>query len=140
MSDKILVVDDNQDAIAILEAVLRGAGYPVVSAKDGLEAMQKITTEDPSLILLDVMMPKMDGYEVCRTVKSDPKLSHIPILLVSAKTDPASKERGLSLGAADYLFKPIQPALVLRKVKEHLENRNPPCGWRNANRHPQHPG
>lgn len=126
MSEKILVVDDNLDAIAILEAVLEGAGYPVTSARDGLEAMRKITTEEPALILLDVMMPKMDGYEVCQAVKGDPKLNHIPILMVSARTDPASKERGLNLGAADYLVKPIQPALVLRKVKEHLEERNPP--------------
>ena len=126
MSDKILIVDDNRDVITILETLLSEAGYPVVSAKDGLEAMQKLTTESPSLILLDVMMPRMDGYEVCQAVKRNPKLNHIPILMVSAKTDPASKERGLNLGAADYLLKPVEPAVVLLEVKRHLENRNPP--------------
>lgn len=126
LSEKILVVDDNQDAIAILEATLREAGYPVISAKDGLEAMQTILTDDPALILLDVMMPKMDGFEVCRAVKSNPKFSHIPILMVSANAHPASKDRGLNLGAADYLLKPIQPDEVLRKVRKHLKDRNAP--------------
>lgn len=126
MSKKVLVVDDNQDAINILTAILKKAGYGIVAAMDGQEALQRIENEIPALILLDVMMPKMDGFEVCRAIKSDSKVSHIPILMISAKTDAVSKKRGLDLGAADYLMKPIQPSEILRKVKQYLPDDNDP--------------
>jgi two-component system alkaline phosphatase synthesis response regulator PhoP len=131
MSKKVLVVDDNQDAINILSAILKKAGYLVGVAKDGQEALQKISSDIPALILLDVMMPKMDGYEVCKAIKTDPNVSQIPILMISAKTDGISQKRGLELGAADYLMKPIQPNEILRKVRQYLgddssSNSNPP--------------
>jgi two-component system alkaline phosphatase synthesis response regulator PhoP len=120
MGKKVLVVDDHQDAINILTMILKKGGYDPLSAKDGVEALQRIDEERPELVLLDVMMPKMDGYEVCQAVKADPKSRHIPILMLSAKTDPASKERGRELGAADYITKPINPTEILKKVKEYL--------------------
>ncbi len=120
MSKKVLVVDDNQDAINILSAILKKAGYAVGVAKDGLEALQKLNSDIPALILLDVMMPKMDGYEVCKAIKTNPAISQIPILMISAKTDGVSQKRGLELGAADYLMKPIQPNEILRKVRQYL--------------------
>lgn len=120
MGKKVLVVDDHQDAINILTLILKKGGYDPVSAKDGVEALQKINEENPDLVLLDVMMPKMDGYEVCQAVKANPGSRHIPILMLSAKTDPASKLRGRELGAADYLTKPINPTEILKKVKEYL--------------------
>lgn len=127
MSKKVLVVDDNQDAINILSAILKKAGYLVGVAKDGQEALQKLNSDIPSLILLDVMMPKMDGYEVCKAIKTNPAVSQIPILMISAKTDGVSQKRGLELGAADYLMKPIQPNEILRKVKQYLgDDTNPP--------------
>jgi len=127
MPKKVLVVDDNQDAINILSAILKKAGYLVGVAKDGQEALQKLDSEIPALILLDVMMPKMDGYEVCKAIKTNPAISQIPILMISAKTDGTSQKRGLELGAADYLMKPIQPNEILRKVKQYLgDDTHPP--------------
>lgn len=129
MSKKVLVVDDNQDAINILSAILKKAGYLVGVAKDGQEALQKLNSDVPALILLDVMMPKMDGYEVCKAIKTNPAISQIPILMISAKTDGVSQKRGLELGAADYLMKPIQPNEILRKVRQYLgddSNSTPP--------------
>lgn len=127
MPKKVLVVDDNQDAINILSAILKKAGYLVGVAKDGQEALQKLNGDIPALILLDVMMPKMDGYEVCKAIKTNPAVSQIPILMISAKTDGVSQKRGLEVGAADYLMKPIQPNEILRKVKQYLgEDADPP--------------
>jgi CheY-like chemotaxis protein len=120
MGKKVLVVDDHPDAVNILTMILQKRGYQTVSAQDGVEALQKIQDESPELVLLDVMMPKMDGYDVCRAVKADPKTCHIPIVMLSARTDAASKERGLDLGAADYIAKPIDPAKTLEKIKKYL--------------------
>jgi DNA-binding response OmpR family regulator len=120
MAKKVLVVDDHPDAINILTIILQQGGYDTVTAKDGIEALQKIHDESPDLVLLDVMMPKMDGYEVCREVKANPETKQIPIIMLSAKTDTASKEKGYQLGAADYVVKPINPSEILNKVKEYL--------------------
>jgi DNA-binding response OmpR family regulator len=114
---KALVVDDNQDAVNILTTILNRAGYSVITAKDGLEAMHKIQREDLALVLLDIMMPEMDGFAVCEAVKRDPRLSHIPILMVSAKGDTASIERGLQAGAHDFIPKPIDVTETLRKIR-----------------------
>jgi CheY-like chemotaxis protein len=114
---KALVVDDNQDAVNILTTILNRAGYSVITAKDGLEAMHKIQREDLALVLLDIMMPEMDGFAVCEAVKRDPRLSHIPILMVSARGDPASIERGFQAGARDFIAKPIDVAETLRKIR-----------------------
>lgn len=120
MSKKILVVDDNQDTIQILTAVLRRGGYVVIAARDGMEAVEKVQEEMPELILSDIMMPKLDGFGVIQALKAEPKFRRIPILIISAKVDPASKARGMELGAKDYIIKPINPGEVLRKIKEHL--------------------
>lgn len=120
MAKKVLVVDDHPDAVNILTMILQQGGYSSVSAKDGVEALQKIHEENPDMVLLDVMMPKMDGYEVCRAAKEDPKTRHIPILMLSARTDTASKEKGRELGAVGYLAKPINPSEILNKVKEFI--------------------
>ena len=118
---KVLVVDDNQDAMNIMASILKIAGYSVITAKDGLEAMHKIQRENPALILLDVTMPEMDGFAVCESVKRNPKFSHIPIFMISANTDPASRKRGLQAGAHDFITKPINPAETLRKIRELAE-------------------
>lgn len=118
---KVLVVDDNQDAINIVTSILKIAGYSVITAKDGLEAMHKIQRENPALILLDITMPEMDGFAVCESVKRNPKFSHIPIFMISAQTDPASRKRGLQAGAHDFITKPINPTETLRKIRELAE-------------------
>ncbi|MDC4226822.1 MAG: response regulator [Candidatus Manganitrophus sp.] len=120
MSKRVLIVDDNQDAIHILSAVLKRGGYAVSVAKNGAEAVEMVRQEHPALILLDIMMPKMDGFEVCQEIKGSPETRNIPILMITARKDPESRKRGLEVGASEYLVKPIHPAEVLRKVQEYL--------------------
>jgi len=127
MRYKVLAVDDNIDTILILSAVLGKEGYQVITAKDGLEAIEKAGKDLPELILLDLMMPKMNGFEVCRAIRENPKTSHIPILMLTAKTDPFSREQGLALGANEYLTKPLNPKEILMKVREHLPPTEPPA-------------
>lgn len=126
MAKKILVVDDNHDTVQILSVLLKRAGFLVTSAGDGVEAMEKIKQERPSLILLDVMMPQMDGFEVCRAIKSDSETDRIPVLMVTAKADPLSRNRCVEMGANDYLTKPINPTEIVWKVKQYLTDDPPP--------------
>src|SRR5947209_9124598 len=112
---KILVVDDNEANRDILDARLRAHGYEVLQAADGEEALAATHEHLPDLILLDIMMPKIDGIEVCRRIKSDPTLPFTPIILVTAKSDGKDVVAGLEAGADEYLTKPLdQPALVAR--------------------------
>lgn len=126
MSKKILIADDNQDALNILSATLKKGGYSVEVARDGQETLEMMASEEPVLVLLDIMMPKMDGFGVLQLVKADPQLSPIPVIIITAKTDAASRKRGLHLGANDYLMKPIKPAELLRKVREILSDTDLP--------------
>lgn len=130
MSKKILVVDDNQDTLNILAAILKKGGYQVILAKDGLEAIEKVREETPALLLLDIMMPKIDGFGVIQALKQDARFREIPILIVTAKTDPASKTQSLGLGASDYLVKPVNPAEILRKISQYIGGDEPPSSSR----------
>lgn len=121
MAKKVLVVDDNEDSVNILLKTLQSAGYSVQLARDGIEAILMIRNEDPDLVLLDIMMPRMDGFEVCQAVKSNSKTKHIPIVIITGKTDINSKYRALKLGASDYVTKPIRPFETVRKVKTYLQ-------------------
>jgi two-component system alkaline phosphatase synthesis response regulator PhoP len=120
MSQKILVADDNQDTVLILSAILRKEGYAVITANDGLAAIQSASREMPALILLDVMMPQKDGFEVCTAIKENSRTKDIPIVMLTAKTDPFSRSRGLALGCCEFMTKPLNPRQVLQKVKENL--------------------
>jgi len=117
---KILVVDDEPDVLALLTLMLKSQGYNVISAVDGQEALEKARKEAPDLILLDVMLPKMDGYKVARMLKFDENFSHIPIILLTAKIQEKDKQTGLEMGANDYMTKPFDTALLLAKIKETL--------------------
>ncbi len=116
----ILIVDDISDNIDVLSSVLRSQ-YKVKAALNGERAL-KISTGDsqPDMILLDIMMPEMDGYEVCRRLKENPATAKIPVIFVTAKNQEADEKRGLGLGAVDYITKPISPPLVLARVHTHL--------------------
>ncbi|WP_137227454.1 two-component system response regulator [Shewanella sp. MEBiC00475] len=117
----ILVVDDTPENIDVLSDVLRG-DYRVKAALSGKIALKIANTNPkPDLILLDVMMPDMDGYEVCEILKKDPVTSKIPIIFVTAKTSVKDEEYGLTLGAVDYVNKPISPSLIKVRVKTHLD-------------------
>ncbi len=116
----ILVVDDTPDNIDILSAVLR-TEYRVKAALNGERAL-KIASSDPApdLILLDIMMPEIDGYEVLTRLKSDPATNQIPVIFVTAKAEETDEEKGLTLGAVDYITKPISPSIVMARVRSQL--------------------
>ena len=117
---RILIVDDTPANVHILEARLKANGYETDTAADGEQALVAVKEKEPDLILLDVMMPKLDGFEVCRRLRADTSVPFIPIILVTAKTDPKDVVEGLEAGGDEYLTKPVdQPALVAR-VKSML--------------------
>ena len=118
MSQKILVVDDEQSIVTLLKYNLETAGYIVEVAYDGEEALKKVETEQPELIVLDVMLPKKDGIEVCKTIRSDKNL--VPILMLTAKDDEFDRVLGLELSADDYMTKPFSPREVVARVKAIL--------------------
>ncbi|EWH10415.1 response regulator/phosphatase [Catenovulum agarivorans DS-2] len=116
----ILVVDDTPDNIAILSGILKHE-YKIKAALTGKLALQIAQGQDkPDLILLDVMMPEMDGYQVCQALKSNPATAHIPIIFVTAKTETQDEQHGFELGAVDYITKPVSPAIVLARVHSQL--------------------
>ena len=118
--DKVLMVDDNPTNLQVLQATLEGRGYRLLAARDGASALAVATKAMPDLILLDIMMPEMDGYEVCRRLKTDPATFEIPIIFLSALTQTEDKVKGLELGAVDYITKPFQPEEVIARVNTHL--------------------
>jgi len=120
-SDFVLIVDDTPTNISVLAQALRQAGLAIRIANDGASALEQVRKEQPSLILLDVQMPIMDGFETCRRLKSNEKTSHIPIIFMTALSDKASRVRGLSLGAVDYIAKPFEQDEVLARVRVHLQ-------------------
>jgi len=115
----ILVVDDTSANLALIASLLR-ATYTVKAVNHGAKALRLIADEQPDLILLDIMMPDMDGYEVCRRLKADPLSSHIPVIFLTSKNDVESEQIGMDLGAVDYVSRPISPPVLLSRVKAHL--------------------
>ena len=115
---KILVVDDEPFIIRSLTFVLKKEGYDVSSATNGEEALAKVRESKPNLMFLDVMMPKKNGYEVCQEMKSDPGLSDIHIIMLTAKGQETDREKGLSLGADEFMTKPFSPMKVVERVRE----------------------
>jgi two-component system phosphate regulon response regulator PhoB len=120
MPETILIVDDEPDVSDLLVYNLQKAGYKTVTARDGGVALQKARDEVPSLILLDLMLPQMDGTEVCRHLKADSKTAHIPIIMLTAKAEEVDRVVGLELGADDYVTKPFSPREIALRVKSVL--------------------
>jgi signal transduction histidine kinase len=117
----VLVVDDNPTNIQVLFDVLSGVGYRVAIAKSGAAALQKLQSYHPDIILLDVMMPGMDGFETCQHIKADPATQNIPVIFMTALSDPVDKVKGLSLGAVDYITKPVQHEEALARIRIHIQ-------------------
>ena len=117
---KILVVDDEPHVIKSLTFVLTREGYDVSSAENGEDAMAEIRQSKPSLVFLDVMMPKKNGYEVCREVKQDSRLRDIHVIMLTAKGQEADREKGLDAGADEFMTKPFSPVGIVEKVRELL--------------------
>lgn len=125
VKQKVLVVDDEPEAVELVEFNLKGAGYEVTTASDGAEALNKARRIQPNLIILDVMMPEIDGMEVCKLLRRDPATSGIPIVMLTAKASEVDRVLGLELGADDYVVKPFSPRELVLRVKKLLERGKP---------------
>jgi DNA-binding response OmpR family regulator len=117
----ILIIDDDEDILDITRAFLEAKGYDVVQARTGQEALKKVKSSKPSLILLDVMMPRMDGFWLCRVLKSDPKFRPIPIIFLTASDDAQSRIEGQKCGGDDYLTKPFDLDALEVRIKAQLK-------------------
>jgi DNA-binding response OmpR family regulator len=121
---KILIAEDERDIRDLIEFTLKYAGYEVVKAANGAEAVELASTVKPDLILLDVRMPRMTGYEACRTLKGMDGMKDVPIVFLSAKGQQSEMESGMDAGAYDYILKPFAPDELNRRVKEILARFN----------------
>ena len=121
MDKKVLIADDEQNIVISLEFLMKREGYQVEVANDGEEAVRRIRASRPDLVLLDVMMPKKSGFEVCQEVKSDPALGGVRILMLTAKGRDTEVAKGLALGADAYMTKPFSTRELVDKVRNLLE-------------------
>jgi len=117
----VLVVDDNQQNLELLQAYLEDMDCQTVPAHDGIQALDIIAKQPPDLILLDVMLPKMSGFEVCKRIKNDPKTSDIPIIMVTALNEFGDIEHGIDSGTDDFISKPVNKLELLTRVKTMLK-------------------
>jgi len=120
---KILVTEDSPTILGLVSESLKEKGYDVITAQDGQEAFEKARRENPDLIVLDIMLPKIDGYKVCGMLKHDENYAKIPIILLTARAGEKDKKMGEEVKADAYLVKPFNPEELLAKIKELLEKR-----------------
>lgn len=123
MAAKVLVVEDDPAARRLISFALEQDGYEVLTASNGLEGLTKAQTERPEILVLDVMLPGLDGFEVCRRLRADTETSGVLILMLSAKAQESDKTTGLKMGADDYLAKPADPLEVAARVKTLLQQK-----------------
>jgi two-component system alkaline phosphatase synthesis response regulator PhoP/two-component system response regulator VicR len=124
MPKKILVADDEPYILMALTDAVEMEGYDCVTAVNGKEALQKAREERPDLIMLDIMMPYMDGFEVCRELKADPATRDIPVIMLTAKSQQVDIQKGKEAGADDYITKPFRPSTLRKKFNEVLDARH----------------
>ncbi|MCF7874919.1 MAG: response regulator [Candidatus Omnitrophica bacterium] len=115
---KILVADDEPDFVELISMRLEVNGFEVVAAKDGQEAIDKTKKENPDLLILDLMMPKLDGFEVCRMLKFDDNFRNLPIIVLSALDQQQDREKAIKAGADEYFIKPFDLSLLLTKIRD----------------------
>ena len=118
--DRILIVDDTPRNIQVLGTILKEQGYQINVAQNGLQALDVVTKVTPDIILLDVMMPELDGFETCKRLKEDPNTAEIPVIFLTAKVETDDVVHGFELGAVDYITKPFNPTELLVRVDTHL--------------------
>lgn len=118
---KILIADDNENIRDALTYLLEDEGYELGLAKDGSDTLKKVREFHPDILFLDIMMPEMNGYEVCRIIKNDPELKNIYVIMLTAKGQVAEQERGKEVGADEYIVKPFSPMEILSKIKNILD-------------------
>ncbi len=120
---RILIADDNPQGVELLEAYFSDSDYEIRTAADGEETLQRVADWHPDLILLDVMMPKISGFEVCKRLRADPATKDIPVLMVTALDQPSDIERAVDAGTNDFVTKPIDKRALLLRVRSRLESR-----------------
>lgn len=118
---RILLVDDEEDLRKMLAFRLEAVDYEVLQAVDGQEGLNKTRADKPDLIILDLMLPKLDGFKVCRMLKFDQKYKHIPVIMFTARAQKSDEELGKEMGADAYITKPFEPKALLEKMKELLK-------------------
>lgn len=123
MATKILVTEDSPTILAMIKESLESEGFSVITAEDGQQALEKTRKEKPDLIILDLMLPKIDGYRVCRILKFDDKYKMIPVIMLTARTNEADRKTGQEVGADAYITKPFEPQTIIAKINELLGNR-----------------
>lgn len=121
---RILIVDDEPNIVLALELLMKKEGFEVLTVDDGQKAFEAVSKFQPDLIILDIMMPKMDGYEVCQRIRADALLKDVLIIMLTAKGREVEKEKGLALGADYYVTKPFSTREFMMKVKEVLSGRS----------------
>jgi DNA-binding response OmpR family regulator len=124
MAKKILVIEDDPATSRLVDYSLRHEGYDVITSSNGLEGIRKAHTESPDLVILDVMLPGMDGFEICHRLREDPDTSKLLILMFSAKAQEIDKNTGIKVGADDYLTKPSAPAEIVSRVEKLLARKS----------------
>lgn len=126
LKQKILIVDDEPEAVELVEFNLKQAGFDVSSAADGDEALRKARAQLPALVVLDVMLPEVDGLEVCKVLRRDPATANIPIIMLTAKAAEIDRVLGLELGADDYVTKPFSPRELVLRIRKVLDRQGKP--------------
>ncbi len=119
---KVLIADDNENIRDALTYLLEDEGYELLLAKDGADTLRKVREQKPDILFLDIMMPEINGYDVCRTIKNDPDLKSIYVIMLTAKGQVAEQERGKEVGADEYIVKPFSPMEILARVKSLLQH------------------
>jgi DNA-binding response OmpR family regulator len=125
MGAKILVIEDDPNQLRFLTHIFEKEGYEVISAANGLQGLRKAKEENPSILILDVMLPGLDGFEVCHRLKAEPSKAGLPIIMMSAKGQDTDKTTALKVGANEFFAKPVDRVVLLAKIKELL---NPDAG------------
>jgi DNA-binding response OmpR family regulator len=118
---KILIADDSATAAALLRKALAPLGHTILVAADGEEAERAIKSEHPDLVILDIIMPKVNGFQLCRAIRADPDLKDLPIIVVTSMDRESDRYWGMKQGADEYLVKPIDPTVLMDKVRHYLE-------------------
>jgi len=118
---KILIVEDDKESLYLVGFILKKHGYEVIEAADGLEAIDMALKEGPDLILMDIQLPKLDGYEATKRIKADERLSKIPVVALTAYAMGKDKEKSLAAGCSDHIEKPIDPDTFIEKIKGYLQ-------------------
>lgn len=126
MRKKVLVVDDDADLLELVSFNLKRAGYAIATASNGVEAIKKARSIGPDLIVLDVMMPELDGFEVCEILRRDSATTSIPIIMLTALSSELGRMAGLGSGATDFISKPFSPRLLVRRIENLMKKRENP--------------